>query len=175
MEVCQRLGVPLAAEKVEGPSRGLTFLGIFLDTVKLELRLPEDKLRRLSSLIKTWQGRKSCTKRRLLSLIGHLQHACRVVRPGRSFLRRMITLSTVARELHHRIRLKRGFRSDLQWWAMFLRGWNGVSMMASVARQHPQRTLTSDALGNWGCGAFSCTGEWFQCQGLIPGRASTSL
>ncbi len=164
VEVCQRLGVPLATEKVEGPNRGLTFLGIFLDTMKMELRLPEDKLHRLSQLIKTWQGRRSCKKRKLLSLIGHLQDACRVVRPGRSFLRRMITLSTVARKLHHRIRLNRGFRSDLEWWAMFLRDWNGVSMMTSVARTPPQRTLTSDASGNWGCGAFSCTGGWFQCQ-----------
>ncbi len=51
-------------------------------------------------------------------LIGHLQHACRVVKPGRTFLRRMINLSTVARELYHHIRLNRGFRSDLAWWAV---------------------------------------------------------
>ncbi len=164
MEACQQLGMPLAAEKVEGPCRGLQFLGIFLDTVKLELRLPEDKLQRLCTMIRQWQGKKSCTKRRLLSLIGHLQHACRVVKPGRTFLRRMINLSTIARELHHRIRLNRGFRSDLAWWALFLRDWNGVGMMTSVARRPPQMILTSDASGGWGCGAFSSTGVWFQCQ-----------
>ena len=31
--VCFHLGVPLATEKVEGPSTSLTFLGIILDTV----------------------------------------------------------------------------------------------------------------------------------------------
>ena len=34
--VCLHLGVPLAVEKVEGPSTSLTFLGIVLDTVRME-------------------------------------------------------------------------------------------------------------------------------------------
>ena len=89
------------------------FLGILLDTTNLELRLPDDKLQRLRQLIQVWKGKRSCTKRDLLSLIGQLQHACKVVRPGRTFLRRMIELATVAKELHHHIRLNRGFKSDL--------------------------------------------------------------
>ena len=113
--ICQWLGTPLALEKREGPARILPFLGIVLDTEKLELRLPEEKLQRLRELIRQWQGKKSCRKRELLSVIGQLQHACRVVKPGRTFLRRMIELSTTAYELHHHIRLNRGFQSDLEW------------------------------------------------------------
>ena len=37
-----------------------------------------------------WNDRKACRRRVLESLIGLLQHACKVVKPGRSFLRRMI-------------------------------------------------------------------------------------
>ena len=36
----------------------------------------------------------SCTKRELLSLIGLLQHAAKVVVPGRTFVRRLINLSS---------------------------------------------------------------------------------
>ena len=161
--VCQWLGAPLALEKREGPARILPFLGIVLDTEKLELRLPEEKLQRLRELIRQWQGKKSCRKRELLSVIGQLQHACRVVKPGRTFLRRMIELSTTAHELYHHIRLNRGFQSDLEWWALFLSEWNGVGMMVAAGRATPQAVLTSDASGNWGCGAFSSAGEWFQC------------
>ena len=50
-EVCQRLGIPLAGEKVEGPSTCLTFLGIVIDSITLELRLPYDKLERIRSLL----------------------------------------------------------------------------------------------------------------------------
>ena len=35
MQLCQELGVPLAAEKTEGPSTTLSFLGIVLDTQKM--------------------------------------------------------------------------------------------------------------------------------------------
>ena len=37
---CAQLGVPIAAHKREGPTTCLTFLGIELDTVSFELRLP---------------------------------------------------------------------------------------------------------------------------------------
>ena len=40
-QVCNALGVPLALEKVEGPTTCLSFLGITLDTVNMEARLPE--------------------------------------------------------------------------------------------------------------------------------------
>lgn len=58
-----------------------------------------------------WLPRQSCT---LVSLFGYLQHASRIVKPGRPFLRRMIDLSSAAPELHHHIRLRGEFKSDLQ-------------------------------------------------------------
>ena len=162
-KVCQQLGVPLAMHKLEGPACCLTFLGITIDTEAMVLRLPEVKLARLGGMIQQWRAHKACTKRELLSLIGHLQHACRVVKPGRVFLRRMIDLASGVKELHHFVRLNKGFRSDLEWWALFLREWNGVSLMSTVTRRPPEATLTSDASGRWGCGAFSTSGQWFQC------------
>ena len=162
LDCCQQLGVPIAENKTEGPMTSLVFLGIQIDTVKEEIRLPQEKLGRLQKEIVGWSGKKSTTKRELLSLIGQLQHACCVVKPGRSFLRRMISLSTAAKELHHQLRLNRGFRSDLQWWATFLRSWNGRSMMLAVIESPPVAVITSDASGNWGCGAFSSHGAWFQ-------------
>ena len=57
---------------------------------------------------------KELHKRELFSLVGQLQHVCCIVKPSRSFLRRMIELSSVVKDLHHHIRLNKGFRSDLQ-------------------------------------------------------------
>ena len=162
--VCRELGVPVSEEKLEGPTTCLSFLGIRIDTVSMELSLPPEKLQRLRSMIEEWRHKRACTKRQLLSLIGHLQHACRVVHPGRVFLQRMIQLSTVVKKLHHHIRLNQGFKSDLQWWALFLPRWNGVSMMSTIGRRQPPNiVITSDASGSWGCGAFSSEGQWFQC------------
>ena len=44
-QICDILGVPLALEKVEGPATSLSFLGITLDTVTMEAKLPPEKLR----------------------------------------------------------------------------------------------------------------------------------
>ena len=105
VKLCEYLGVPIAKLKLEGPVTVLVFLGILLDSAAFEIMLPQDKLVCLQALIWSWCTKKSCTKRELLSLIGNLQHACRVVPPGRSFLRRMIELSTKVKELHHHIRI----------------------------------------------------------------------
>lgn len=89
---CSVLRVPIAAHKTDGPTTCLIFLGIVVDTLKGELRLPADKLQRLRDSLLEWETRKSCTRKELESLIGLLNHACKVVRAGRSFLRRMIDL-----------------------------------------------------------------------------------
>jgi len=44
LSLCAELGVPLAAEKLEGPMTSLSFLGIILDTKHMEIRLPTDKV-----------------------------------------------------------------------------------------------------------------------------------
>ena len=45
----ERHGIPIAPEKLEGPSSCLTFLGIELDTMAMEMRLPQAKLGRAAS------------------------------------------------------------------------------------------------------------------------------
>jgi hypothetical protein len=111
LALCETLGFPIGSHKVEGPA---TSLGILINTEVGVLRLPADKLARLQDLIMQWQGKRASTKRDLLSLIGHLSHACRVVKSGRTFLRRMIDLSATPKELHHRVRLNKGFQSGGQ-------------------------------------------------------------
>ena len=160
-QTCAELGVPLAMEKQEGPSSCLTFLGIEIDTRVGVLRLPQEKLRRVRMALARWSNRKSCTRRELESLIGTLQHACRVVRPGRSFLRRMIDLLTIPKKPHHHVRLNAQFQADVGWWKAFVVQWNGVAIIPS--RAPPSVVVTSDASGQWGCGAW-VQREWFQFQ-----------
>ena len=81
--VFQRLGVPIAEHKTAGP---LTFLGVKIDLEQLTLRLPEEKLTEIRALILSWLHKKVAVARDLKSLVGKLENACKVVRPGRSFL-----------------------------------------------------------------------------------------
>ena len=86
------LGVPISEHKTDGPTTCLVFLGFEIDTVTGKLRLPGEKLQRLQALLRQWGDRKVCSRKDLESLVGMLNHACKVVRAGRSFLRRMIDL-----------------------------------------------------------------------------------
>ena len=89
LAVCAYLGVPIATEKTEGPTTALTFLGILLDTLHLEERLPLDKHSHLIALLEMTISRRKCTQKELLSLLGKLIFAARVVLPGRIFMRRL--------------------------------------------------------------------------------------
>ena len=44
LQVCREAGVPIEESKLEGPASALTFLGIEIDSLAMELRLPADKL-----------------------------------------------------------------------------------------------------------------------------------
>ena len=98
-------GVPLAPDQVLGPSTYTVYLGIEIDSSAMTIRLPQDKFEELSASLQLWISRSKCTKRELLSLIGVLSFACKVVKPGRMFLIRLMDLSTTVHSLNHHIYL----------------------------------------------------------------------
>ena len=54
LATCESVGLPVVPEKTGGPTTCLTFLGIELDTVACQLRLPQDKLDNLHSSVSQW-------------------------------------------------------------------------------------------------------------------------
>ena len=66
--LCKEAGLPMESSKSVGPATSLVFLGIKIDSVRGELRLPQEKLQLKDSLTH-WRGLKVCKKRDLLSLI----------------------------------------------------------------------------------------------------------
>ena len=163
IHLCSQLGVPLKWQKLEGPSTVLTFLGVVLDTHRMERRLPQGRLEELKQLITKWMDRRAGKKRDILSLIGKLAHAAKIIIPGRIFLRRMIDVAHKAKQLDHWIHLTTEFKSDLAWWQCFIDCWNGLGMMRSVSADwSPNISFATDASGSWGCGACWDT-RWLQC------------
>jgi hypothetical protein len=100
LSYCNTLGFPLATDKIEGPCTSLCFLGICLDTIAMEAKLPDDKLLRLSKELGEWTVRKACTRRELEHLIGLLHFACNVIPQGRPFVHRLINLLCMPAQSH---------------------------------------------------------------------------
>ena len=165
------LGFPVAEEKVEGPTTKLTFLGIEIDAEALILRLPEEKLVALKSLLTSWKGRRWCLKSELQSLAGKLQHACKVVRPWRSFLWPVFELMKGVHHDYHHIRLNSATRSDLAWWDLFLDSWNGILMLRPARLSVPDHEIYTDASSGFGCGVI-WTHHWLQFKWPQPYAAA---
>ena len=163
--LCHYLGIPMAPEKTFGPSSTISFAGIELDSVKMEARLPPDKLAKGKDLILGFLRHRKVTLREIQSLTGLLNFACSVVVPGRPFLRRLIDLMLGIRSPHFLIRLTREVKEDLKVWQQFLSGFNGRSFFLSDewSNSH-QLQLYTDASGAIGFGAVFgehwCYGEW---------------
>ena len=159
--LCEFLNIPLAEDKREGPTTQLEYLGILLDSDALEARLPSDKLHDIRASLQQWLDRIQCTKHELLSLIGTLSFAAKVVPAGRTFLRRMIDLSTTATQPTAPITLDEGFRLDIRWWKAFTTPWSGRSFfLLPDWTPAPDLDLFTDSSGSIGFGAY-CQGEWF--------------
>ena len=123
-----------------GPQKVLPFLGITLDTILMEARLPREKLAKCSQLLAEMLDKKAVRLRELQSLLGLLNFCCSVVLPGRAFLRRLYDLTIGVSKPFHFIRLSKETKEDLRTWQDFLENFNGKSFF------HDQRILSSDRL-----------------------------
>lgn len=158
----KNLNIPIAPGKTEGPRTVLEFMGIILDTIRMEARLPADKIERLRTAFELFQKRRSCTLKELQSLIGTLNFACKVIPPGRPYLQRMIELTRNVKQPHHHIKLSAGFFKDLEMWKQFIINWNGASFFLSSEWTNSEcLELHTDASGTVGYGGIFGA-KWFQ-------------
>lgn len=122
------LGFHISWAKVMPPSQNAIFLGIVIDTVLMEIRLPEGKLEKTLGILKKVCCCKSISKKNLEKLTGLLGHCSTVVRGGRTFCRRLYNLHKLAHSKHlNVIRLGSEAKEDINWWIKFIRVFNGKS------------------------------------------------
>ena len=132
-----------------------------MDTVLREVRLPSEKVLKITSTLASVKNRKKITLRVLQSVIGLLNFACCVVLPGRAFLRRLIDLTKGITKQHHYIRLTKKSRADLEMCYFFIKNFNGKILLLNQIWQSSEKLhLYTDAAGSIGYGAVYKT-HWF--------------
>jgi hypothetical protein len=149
--LCQELGVPLALDKVEGPSQRLVFLGIGLDLVSWSLYLSKERVAESLNKISAFTERRSQLRKAWQSLVGTLSFLSQGVVPGRPFMTRISRkLSGSAAWIH----LDASVRRDLLSWQWFLenRMFRSFVMMDRLAQ--PSAHIYTDAAGSRGYGAI---------------------
>ncbi|CAJ0949968.1 unnamed protein product [Ranitomeya imitator] len=152
-------GVPLSPEKTIGPVPVIAFLGIEIDSVAMEFRLPQDKIAKLLYLI---EGCLLVVQ--MQSLLGSLNFACKIMSMGRIFSRRLILATRGVRQLHHRIRITAPLRSDLIMWQRFLNTYNGKTCFQEEDCDSHSLGLTFGPAGPVGFSVRfkdqKCVGTW---------------
>ena len=164
--ILRRIGFYVSLQKLTPPSRINRFLGIDIDSVVMELRLPVDKLEKLVNQLKLYLKRKKATRLELEGLGGVLAHCCKVVHGGRTFSRRVYDLIASAKKAAHKVRLNDEFRKDLCWWLEFASKFNGKAKI--IPSTEPVLSVYSDSSkfgfgalhgDDWVAGAFDFKGE----------------
>ena len=175
LETCKAAGFTVQPSKVTIPAVACEFLGIVIDSAQQQLRISAERLAELSSEVASWLGLKKATKRHLLSLIGKLAFASKVVRSGRAFLGRLLGAAKQAKALHHHLRLNEEARADLLWWHHCIASHNGV-FFYDVAWDRDDVTHIFTDASNTAFGG-KCNNEWFQIayQGKYSSMLSKSI
>ena len=121
--------------------------------------LPDEKLSRTLGLPSTLLDKKKAAKCEILSLVGLLKHAAKVVRCSRSFVSRIYATVDKLQELKYFTHLNNDFLSDLSWWHTFFKEWNKISWLcySSSFKDHDFCIHTDPS----GSSAFF-EGEWLQ-------------
>lgn len=153
-KLASHLGVPLAPGKTVGPAQVLTFLGIELDTIAGESRLPLDKVRDLAQQLQAAAGQDRATLEFIQSLLGKLNFAARVIPAGRIFARRIARATARVKQKHHFVKLSKGIRQDLLMWAEFLENFNGSVIWRAPWVGSPDLALFTDASGRKGLAPY---------------------
>ena len=158
IELIQMLGLDVNFPKVCEPTRVLTFLGVVINCDQRTLSLPECKLIELKKLVAGFITKKKVTKLELQKILGKLNWASRVIKGGRSFMRRLIDLSCVPKQPYHFVRLGSEAKLDLSWWIKGLALFHG-SCGFKCDLPLPRFCFATDACPTGG-GGFLGT-DWF--------------
>ena len=161
MSLASFVGIPVKHSKTVSPATCVIVHGIEIDTELMEARLPQDKLEDAINLVRSFARRKKVTLHELQSLIGTLNFACKVIVPGRPFLRRLIDLTIGISRPNFHIRLNNEARLDMAAWLVFLESFNGVSVLLNENWLSSEKLeLFTDASNLGFAGVLK--GKWFQ-------------
>lgn len=160
----QQLGLSFQDSKVLGPATTIEYLGITLDSVAMEARLPPDKHDFLRETLCAWRQKSHCTLRELQEISGFLQFTSQVIPLSRAFLRNLYTFASTFRSHNSRRRIISAVHRDLDWWSAVCNTWNGIRLLTP---RRPVLHVFTDASGTKGIGGTFAS-SWFATR--IPRR-----
>ena len=164
LDICEKIGFPVALDKTYWATTLLPFLGFLIDTVRQLVSIPEDKVQRAQVLIQEILFSKKTTVHKLQRLCGYLNFLCRCIVPGRAFTRRLYSMISPTLSAHHHLNVNHDMKEDLKVWLDFLDNpivYCRPFMDYSTTLVADVLDWYTDASGTIGCGGYR-KNNWFQ-------------
>ncbi|KAM3924724.1 uncharacterized protein RB166_008064 [Leptodactylus fuscus] len=122
-----------------------TFLGIIIDSRKMEFRLPEEKLLKLKVSLIEMLAKNKTTVKEMQSLLGALDFATRIMPMGRVFCKSLYHSTIGLKSPRSHIRLSRALKDDLGLWLQFIDQFNGRRCVQEGFQEADALNLFTDA------------------------------
>jgi hypothetical protein len=161
-EVLASAGAEESIEKACPPATVMTFLGVEIDTLAMEIRVPQDKLVAIRERLPDWLHKRTCSKKELQSLIGRLAFIAKCVAPGRLFLSRLLECLRGLCRAEDTVHLSVEFCKDIRWWYDFVAVYNGISIIKRDPWLAADQIFSTDAC-LIGCGGV-CGRKYFHAE-----------
>ena len=113
--ISQDIGLPLAPTKFMGPAQTLEFLGLTIDTVRMAVAIPQDKMSKILQELQEVLQCSKCKVKKIQSLAGRLNFITKAVPHGKLFSRKVYDL-IAGMKPHWHVNITREVKRDLIMW-----------------------------------------------------------
>ena len=122
------LGLSLAPEKSTFPTTRLEWLGFMIDSVAMEITVPQQKLDEVLNLNTEWETRHRASRKDFQVLAGKLNHLAQCILPARRFMSRILAALRSSPRVGTRL-IDENVRRDIAWFNSFARSFNGKLLL----------------------------------------------
>lgn len=145
------------------PSQEITYLGFTINSIKMTIRLPEERKNKVLGILKLFLNKKSCYIRDFAKLLGTLVATKPAVKYGWLHLKSMEREKHIALSLNNnsysaKMALPRYIKTEILWWM------NNIPISKKPIKEKPFRIeiFTDASNTGWGanCGRFKTHGFW---------------
>ena len=125
------LGLRESESKAHPPSTCMPYLGVEFDTQAMVMRVPSDKLEEIREELSLWVRKTTTSKKSLQKLLGRLFWISRCIQFSRAFMSRLLNQLKSMHGLadHKKVKLSQDCKDDIQWWARYVRRFNGTELI----------------------------------------------
>lgn len=150
IEILRSLGFGIAWGKCVSPTQSITYLGLQFNSEEMTVSIPPDKMAKLRTELEFFKDKRRATLKQIQRLCGILAHCSKVIKGGRTFSNRAISLLKGWPSKRKRIKLDQGFRFDLYWWLNFAQTFNGKNLMVKYNYGDGPSFYTDSCLAGYG-------------------------